>query len=74
MSHLLEIKEQLEAASQRVLSLEQSLREHPDYPSIAANLASAARIQRSLEDALKRESLANGSGQESVPVAQRVVL
>ena len=73
MSHLLEIKTQLEAVRQRVLSLQQSLREYPEYPSIAANLESAVRIQRSLEEALERESVLNGNGQESAQAAQREV-
>ena len=73
MSHLLEIKTQLEAVRQRVLSIQQSLREYPEYPSIAANLESAIRIQRSLEEALDRESMLNGNGQESAQAAQREV-
>lgn len=49
MSLLLEIRKQLSSASERVLSLERALREHPDVPSIAANLDSAVRIKEKLE-------------------------
>src|SRR5437870_704817 len=49
MSLLLDIQRQLEVADQRVVSLEQALREHPGYPSIAANLDSAVRIQKKLQ-------------------------
>lgn len=48
MSLLLEIQKQLETASQRVVALERALAEHPDLPSIAANLETAVRIQTKL--------------------------
>ena len=49
MSDLSDIQKQLGLANQRVVSLEKALREHPGYPSIAANLDSAVRVQRKLE-------------------------
>jgi len=50
MSLLLEIQQQLEVATQRVLRLERALRDHPELPSIAANLETAVRIQKDLTD------------------------
>lgn len=49
MSALLEIRQQLSQASARVASLERALREHPDLPSVAANLESAVKVKRQLE-------------------------
>ena len=49
MSELLEIQNQLDVANKRVASLERSLVDHPEYPSIAANLESARRIKQKLE-------------------------
>jgi hypothetical protein len=49
MSELLEIRKQIDTANARVLSLERALSEHPELPSIAANLDSAVRIKAKLE-------------------------
>src|SRR5271167_3385584 len=49
MSALLEIQRRIDAATVRVKALEHALIEHPGFPSIAANLESAVRIQRQLE-------------------------
>lgn len=49
MSVLLEIRKQLDVANERVLSLERALRDHPDLPSVTANLDSAVRIRAKLE-------------------------
>jgi hypothetical protein len=49
MSVLLQIRGQLDKAMHRVAELEKALAEHPGYPSIAANLDSAVRIQKKLE-------------------------
>ena len=49
MSQLLQIKKQLEVASERILKLERALRDNPNLPSIAANLESAVRVRAKLE-------------------------
>ena len=49
MSQLLEIRKQIEIASERILTLERALRDHPDLPSVAANLESALRVRAKLE-------------------------
>jgi hypothetical protein len=49
MSALLQIRGQLDTAVRRVTELEKSLAANPNFPSIAANLDSAVRIQKNLE-------------------------
>jgi hypothetical protein len=49
MSILLDIQKQLDRASERVARLERSLRDNPGFPSIAANLDTAVRIQTQLQ-------------------------
>lgn len=70
MSELLEIQNQLDVANRRVAALERSLVDHPEYPSIAANLESARRIKQKLElqfaEASARE---NGASKQCGTVA-----
>lgn len=61
MSELLEIQRQLDIANKRVAALERSRVDHPEYPSIAANLESARRIKQKLEVQLAEVS-AKGNG------------
>ncbi len=49
MSLLLDIQQELTTASARVAALELALRANPGYPSIAANLESAVRVQGLLQ-------------------------
>jgi len=49
MSDLSDIQKQLGLANQRVVALEQALREHPGYPSIAANLTRRCACNGSLK-------------------------
>lgn len=49
MRDLQNIREQLDVARKRVVALERSLADHPEYASIAANLESARRIKQKLE-------------------------
>jgi hypothetical protein len=49
MSLLLDIQQELTAASARVAALELALRANPGYPSIAANLESAVKVQSLLQ-------------------------
>jgi hypothetical protein len=49
MSQLLEIQKQIEIASQRIVALERALRDHPDLPSVSANLDTAVRLRYRLE-------------------------
>jgi hypothetical protein len=49
MSQLLEIQKQIEVASQRVIALERALRDHPELPSVAANLETAVRLRARLK-------------------------
>lgn len=71
MSEIDEIGRQLETANARVASLEQARKEHPDYPSIAANLDSAQRIRKKLESQLYEAAAAMGaeSGKPHTPTA-----
>lgn len=49
MNILLQIKAQLDRANDNVAELERAAVEYPSLPSIAANLASAVRIQKKLQ-------------------------
>lgn len=49
MSQLLEIRKQIEIAAQRIVKLERAFRDHPELPSIAANLESAVRVRDKLQ-------------------------
>ncbi len=49
MNDLARIQAQLDMAKKRVIAIEQMLADHPEYPSIVANLESARRIKEKLE-------------------------
>jgi len=49
MRLLFDIQVQLNEANRHVADLEQALAQYPNYPSIAANLDAAVRIQKRLQ-------------------------
>jgi hypothetical protein len=68
MSALLQIRGQLDKATERVAELKKALAANPGYPSIAANLDSAVRIQKKLE--AQFEEAAASIGAEVCPELQ----
>jgi acetate kinase len=60
MSELDQVRRQLATANARVAALEQALKEHSGYPSIAANLDSARRVRKKLELQLEQAAAAIG--------------